>query len=240
MVIARLMIVMMAAVWAGACASGGRTLADRFVIQGTPAMDIGGPRLVSARIQSEGPAQGQIHQQRGVPIDWAELGGRIHESGAEGCPVQPAARSDGGSPPAGGARLSRHRHFRHGVRVPGQEPHVERSGPGSARRRGPVVARLGTAGQRSLACLPSREPRARLGRGAEHAGHPAVPAGPPSGCPGPIRNRGAAGCKRRLCFGKPLHPDAGRGPDTGGHHLCRQAKAARQGRASVDTSPEPH
>ena len=49
MVIARLMIVMMAAVWAAACASGGGTLADRFVIQGTPAMDIGGPRLVSSR-----------------------------------------------------------------------------------------------------------------------------------------------------------------------------------------------
>jgi Flp pilus assembly protein TadD len=41
--------VVMAAVWAGACASGGRTLADRFVIQGTPTVDMGGPRLVSSR-----------------------------------------------------------------------------------------------------------------------------------------------------------------------------------------------
>jgi Flp pilus assembly protein TadD len=40
---------MMAAACTAACVSGGRTLADRFVIQGTPVMDLGGPRLVSSR-----------------------------------------------------------------------------------------------------------------------------------------------------------------------------------------------
>jgi len=43
------MIGVMAAVWAGACASGGQTLADRFVTQGTPTVDLGGPRPVSSR-----------------------------------------------------------------------------------------------------------------------------------------------------------------------------------------------
>jgi Flp pilus assembly protein TadD len=46
---ARLIIVVMAAASAGACASAGRTLSDRFVTQGTPAVDLGGPRLVSSR-----------------------------------------------------------------------------------------------------------------------------------------------------------------------------------------------
>ncbi len=54
------MIVMMAAVWAGACASGGRTLADRFVTQGTPAVDLGGPRLVSSRAsKAKDPLKGK-------------------------------------------------------------------------------------------------------------------------------------------------------------------------------------
>ena len=47
---ARLFVVVMAVAWTGACASGGQTLADRFVIQGTPAVDMGGPRPVSSRV----------------------------------------------------------------------------------------------------------------------------------------------------------------------------------------------
>jgi Flp pilus assembly protein TadD len=56
---ARLMIGVMAAVWAGACASGGQTLAARFVTQGTPAVDLGGPRLVSSRAsKAKNPLKG--------------------------------------------------------------------------------------------------------------------------------------------------------------------------------------
>lgn len=59
MVRARLIIGVMAAVWAGACASGGQTLAGRFVIQGTPAVDLGGPRPVSSRAsKSSNPLAG--------------------------------------------------------------------------------------------------------------------------------------------------------------------------------------
>jgi len=46
----RLLIAVIAAVCAGGCASSGaQTLATRFVTQGTPAVDLGGPRLVSSR-----------------------------------------------------------------------------------------------------------------------------------------------------------------------------------------------
>jgi Flp pilus assembly protein TadD len=56
---ARLMIGVMAALWAGACASGGQTMADRFVTQGTPTVDLGGPRLVSSRAsKAKNPLKG--------------------------------------------------------------------------------------------------------------------------------------------------------------------------------------
>jgi len=49
-VVRRLGLVVAAAVIAGACASGGRaTLAGRFVREGTPSVDLGGPRSVSMR-----------------------------------------------------------------------------------------------------------------------------------------------------------------------------------------------
>ena len=56
---ARLIIGVMMALWAGACASSGRTMADRFVTQGTPTVDLGGPRLVSSRAsKAKNPLKG--------------------------------------------------------------------------------------------------------------------------------------------------------------------------------------
>jgi Flp pilus assembly protein TadD len=50
MVCARLVVGVMVAVASGACAStGARTLSDRFVIQGTPAVDLGGPLPAASR-----------------------------------------------------------------------------------------------------------------------------------------------------------------------------------------------
>ena len=185
------------------------------------AVDLGGPRLVSSReSKAKDPLKGESISNVASRSIGLDVGGRNRRiptlrDALFSVLLAPTA----GSPPAGGARLSRHRHLRHCVRLPGREPDVERSGPGSARRHGPAVARLGTA--RAAVCSHAYQavslapdwPVAQntLGTLLFKLGHRAD-------ARSAIRDRRAARCRRRLCAGQPLHPDAGRGPDAGGDH----------------------
>ena len=62
----------------------------------------------------------------------------------------------------------------------------------AARRTGPRLARLGLARSRPVRRASGRLLRAAVGRGAQHAGHGAVGAGPAAGGPPGVRGRGRA------------------------------------------------
>ena len=157
------MIGVMAAVWAGACASGGQTLADRFVSQGTPAVDLGGPRLVSSRAsKAKDPLKGttisNVASRRRARCSAVE-GPR---SRAAGGAVPAAAGADGRPSPAGGQRLPRRSASSTARTITSTRSlTLNGSGPGVYDARGAVVARLGQPGQRSVARVPGRESRAR-------------------------------------------------------------------------------